>query len=947
MGGHLGHTIERAAHILPAQGPITTFIHHNPLHAFEHLPFEEAVVVAAERLGCEPFLDEDFYRSELRAGRILRGDLSAVLREELGERGEELVGGLALRGELRLAWLEHGVPEAQGPALEWLLGETEVLEGRRPLWEACIAAVARVAAAPPPAPPRPTRHRDHLVAAFGADPDALVHPLLTRLCAAYLDQGIAPWPIPGREHGFFRCVTRLYGLPGGPSGPWMRAVRDLFRGEAESDRSALESIARSLEALGVGPDEDEAFLTETGLALRGWAGMMRQVEERPDRVPVHAPPATFADFLAVRLLLDRAAASEVLRTESPGGPGLAELRVALAGRLPRPDPPTDAERAWPLFHLARILGRGPADVAALAPDAAGDLLGEIASFDGTSRRRLMHRAYEQTLRHRFLDAMAAHVPWLSSPCRFQALFCLDEREESIRRHLEEVAPDCETFGAAGFFGVAMYYRGAEEIHARPLCPVGIRPRHEVEESPGGGGGRWKLRPRLRRAWGRLDLGMALGGRTLLRGTVGTALFGALATLPLFLRVLFPWLAARAAHGGRSLLTGSGARGRLEVRRREVTPSLGEHAGYTTEEMAAVVRGVLQDAGLVRLAPLVVIAGHGSTSLSNPHESAHDCGACGGGRGGPNARAFAAMANDPEVRRLLAAQGLAIPDATWFAGAEHNTATDGVAWFDLDLAPPGIRPLVREASGALAEAATRNAHERCRRFRAVPLRTPKRLCLAHVETRAEDLAQTRPEYGHATNAFCVVGRRARTRGLFLDRRAFLVSYDPTADGDGSGLARLLEAVVPVVAGISLEYWFAYVDAAGYGSGTKLPHNVTALLGVMDGHRSDLRTGLPRQMTEIHEPVRLTLLVESPAGRLAQVVAGSEMVSRLVANGWIAVAALDPHSGAIHELGPAGPAHYVARGQPLPQVPDSAAWYRGRRDFLGFARITPARPRGAHR
>ena len=38
----------------------------------------------------------------------------------------------------------------------------------------------------------------------------------------------------------------------------------------------------------------------------------------------------------------------------------------------------------------------------------------------------------------------------------------------------------------------------------------------------------------------------------------------------------------------------------------------------------------------------------------------------------------------------------------------------------------------------------------------------------------------PEWGHATNAFVVVGRRERSRGLFLDRRAFLASYDPTQD-----------------------------------------------------------------------------------------------------------------------------------------------------------------------
>src|SRR4029453_17967925 len=124
--------------------------------------------------------------------------------------------------------------------------------------------------------------------------------------------------------------------------------------------------------------------------------------------------------------------------------------------------------------------------------------------------------------------------------------------------------------------------------------------------------------------------------------------------------------------------------------------------------------------------------------------------------------------------------------------------------------------------------------------------------------------------HATNAFCVIGRRMRTSGLFLDRRAFLVSYDPTSDHDGSVLARILAAVVPVVAGISLEYYFSYVDPIGYGCGTKLPHNVTSLLGVMDGAARDLPPGLPWQMVEIHEPTRLAIVVEGTPDRVRRVV-----------------------------------------------------------------------------
>jgi uncharacterized protein YbcC (UPF0753/DUF2309 family) len=184
---------------------------------------------------------------------------------------------------------------------------------------------------------------------------------------------------------------------------------------------------------------------------------------------------------------------------------------------------------------------------------------------------------------------------------------------------------------------------------------------------------------------------------------------------------------------------------------------------------------------------------------------------------------------------------------------------------------------------------------------------------------------------------MIGRRQRTRGLFLDRRAFLVSYDSTRDHDGAILARIMAAVVPVVAGISLEYYFSYVDPTGYGCGTKLPHNVTSLLGVMDGAQSDLRTGLPWQMVEIHEPARLAIIVEGTADRVRRVVQANPAIDRLVRNRWIWLACIDVESGALFELRPAGFVLHAAK-HPLPVVTgQSAAWYQGKRGFLSPAAI----------
>jgi uncharacterized protein YbcC (UPF0753/DUF2309 family) len=298
-----------------------------------------------------------------------------------------------------------------------------------------------------------------------------------------------------------------------------------------------------------------------------------------------------------------------------------------------------------------------------------------------------------------------------------------------------------------------------------------------------------------------------------------------------------------------------------------------------------------------------------------------------------------MANDPRVRQQLAADGLVIGADTWFVGGQRNTCNNEVTFFDEDLVPAASRSLFQRALEAIEAARRREAHERCRRFDGVPRWYPPAASLAHVQGRANDLAQPRPEYGHATNAFCIVGRRTRTRGLFLDRRAFLVSYDPSHDKEGAILARVMGAVVPVVAGINLEYYFSYIDPTGYGCGTKLPHNVTSLLGVMDGAQSDLRTGLPWQMVEIHEPSRLAIVVEGTREQVRQVVEANPLIERLVRNRWLWIACLDTDSGMLWELRSAGFVAYVPE-QPLAVVSgDSAAWYQGKRGFVPPVALVP--------
>lgn len=932
--------IDELGRLLPAQGPISIFIHHNTLHAFEHLKFEDAVEQAGEQLACEPYLPESRYRLKLASGRILASDVEALLREQLGERAENDVAGIGSRFDLWRSVVLHGIPAAAGQELSWILEETAALSRFRRLWNACVAAVRR-ADDPPLAPTViPVRHRDWLQTIYGIDTDAWIHPPLIRFLANYLDQGLAHWAMPDRSQGIHGCFLEIYqSSVVAQCGPWARTLPRLVQNDYAARLDALSSITNSLAQLGVEEAEHPAYLRAELLALRGWAGIIRQIEERPDRVPARDLTVTLRGYLAVRLLFERAALTHAGQQVGFSGP-MSRLRSSRS-KLPTAPNPTSAERAWPLFHVAQLCGLDASVVEQWNKRTVSEIEAELSELNELRRRRILHQAFERTIRHRVYDAVIRHVAQNppQSPT-FQAVFCIDEREESFRRHLEETDPLCETFSTAGFFNVAMYHQGASDAHPRPLCPVAIRPDHYVAETETDRKGLSSRSRHLhRRAVGFLGYNVQLGSRLPVRGAVLMTAFGWLALVPLVFRVVFPWLSSRwrvaRETGGPASTT------RLQLDRQDTRPPIGMHSGFSVREMADIVRRVLEDVGICdRLSPVVLVVGHGSISLNNPHESAHDCGACGGGRGGPNARAFAQMANDPRVRELLAEEGLCIDNRVWFIGAQRNTCNNNVLFYDDDLVPAQFQPALDRAKDAIETARRREAHERCRRFDAAPNWYPPLAALAHVEGRAADLAQPRPEYGHATNAFCIIGRRNRTRGLFLDRRAFLVSYDSTADEEGVILARIMAAVVPVVAGISLEYYFSYVDPTGYGCGTKLPHNVTSLLGVMDGAQSDLRTGLPWQMVEIHEPTRLSIVVEATPDRVTSVLAGNPAIERLVRNRWIWLACLDPASGALHEFRSAGFKPHTPK-ETLAVVPgDSAAWYQGKRGFLAPASIVGA-------
>jgi hypothetical protein len=113
----------------------------------------------------------------------------------------------------------------------------------------------------------------------------------------------------------------------------------------------------------------------------------------------------------------------------------------------------------------------------------------------------------------------------------------------------------------------------------------------------------------------------------------------------------------------------------------------------------------------------------------------------------------------------------------------------------------------------------------------------------------------------------------------------------------------------------------VDNERFGCGSKITHNITGLFGVMEGADSDLRTGLPWQMVEIHEPMRLLVVVEQTPAVLTAILNRQPPLQELINNGWIILASKNPSTAWSQ---PSSNTARAAAGWPGPARPYCRRW-----------------------
>lgn len=655
-------------------------------------------------------------------------------------------------------------------------------------------------------------------------------PILFRIIGSYIDQGIAITKFPVSDEGLLASIRDL--------------EKNSFIGFFKTKRAkalllSLNCEIKKLLKIIVG-DESlfESYLFDQQFEHPGWSGMVSVLEDNPTTL-LDKRNISLHDFITFELLLEiDALDSKFGENWSPLGMRIETKPKELFSKIPENE----------LFEILAI----------------------------------WHEAFEWTYYDQILTGLQ-YTPLLKNGSEnnktFYGIFCIDDRECSLRRYLEDFDKGCKTYATAGFFNVEFYFQPEGGKFHTKLCPAPVTPKYLIREEQ-------KILKY------RKDVHFAKQTHGLLAGWLITQTIGFWSALKLLKNIFRPSLSSATSYSFHHMDKNA----TLTIEGKNPTHIVdGLQVGFTVEEMADRVKGLLKSIGMVKdFAPLVYIVGHGASSVNNTYYAGYDCGACSGRPGSVNARVAAHMANNKKVREILKTHGVEIPDTTQFMGALHDTTRDEIDFFDEQILTAENKNNHEANKYTFLKALEYNAKERARRF--VLMDNTKSSSEIHkeIKLRSVSLFEPRPEYNHATNTLCIVGRREVNGHLFLDRRSFLNSFDYRVDPEGKYLLNILKAIAPVCGGINLEYYFSRVDNQRLGAGSKLPHNVMGLVGVANGADGDLRTGLPQQMIEIHDPLRLLVIVEHFPDVILKTLQQNEATYEWFINEWIHLMAIHPEN-----------------------------------------------------
>ena len=772
--------VERVRTLMPKQGPIDIFVHHNTLHDFENLDFHEAICKVSSIKKSKTYKEHDSYVRDLVSGRIS----DSVLRHIWKKNGVEVSFNLQIEGyppyeifkkilclkdterniytikfrltsdleDLTLRNLEtwfndvsnhnklfrlskdysslfvdsdpvFGMWEDIEKSFFWrdkkskILNEEQKHLGAICLWKTIYEKLRCL--------DRQSIEKNHVY--FDKDLLGKANRITFEYLSAYFDRGISYWPIDSEHRGVIECFIENWIKQDFKIPFFLRNFSTNIHHSTSTSMYSNKLLNQLLSKFNVGYEQIDDFFFALLDDVQGWAALFCDYEQKGKGVCLQ-------DLLTLRLIIFDAL-------------GMNSCYKFQSKLIPASDAVSDTCLMFDLLCSLELEPNGINEFIDYLPS----IFNVVSPFFDVDRRcQVLHQAYELSYYSKVASAIIKKKEDAKERDQtFAAIFCIDDREESLRRHLEEVDSKCSTYGYAGFFNIEMLFKSSRLKHAVALCPVSIKPTRVIEEKIISEN---SFKKSIFKYFETLRRLMYVKSKSAFFGAVlhfSLLIFTVLGDL---MRFLSPQVYSFFVKKLRKSVQ-TGFMTDLEIKRSE---NLSIDA-FSDEEIADKISLLLRTIGLVENFPKIIfIIGHGSTSLNNPHESAYDCGACSGQRGGPNARVFAKLANEKGVRKALANKGIELQPETIFVGGYHDTSSDKIEFFDLEKIPKSLTVTFEQYIATFYQASKLDAHERSRRFHSIPFGTPG-FALKKVEARSLKYAQPRPECGHATNALCIIGK----------------------------------------------------------------------------------------------------------------------------------------------------------------------------------------------
>ncbi len=665
----------------------------------------------------------------------------------------------------------------------------------------------------------------------------LSEPVIVRFLGNYYDQGFSLWKTPFTENGLLNCFFKINLDSFLPIYPLKK--KDLRRFQR---MERLQIIDEILSDFFDNEELKKLYIEECFLSLKGWSSFIKNIDQDPDLL-LSKRKGDLYDFLAIRLIIEHSWIKKL-------------------------------KKNFKKIHRTDLLE---------------DLIKKKVMLDEEQwlAYTIWHEAYEKYYHFNILNKLLSYRPLNPrQQSTIQAFFCIDDRECVLRSTMEKVDNQIETFGTPGHFGLDIYYQESKHTYPKKQCPAPLNANYIIENT-----GNEKIKKNKIYHWQHPSF------QNVILEFFTTYLHGLWAGLKMLLNIFIVLDKERDVKPIKLLK----ARIKLKVfRQASEEKENSKHRGFTKEESALRLSNVFKSIGLKEhFAKAIFIIGHGATTTNNPYFTAYGCGACSGRTGNINAIAFCKIANDLEVRSLLQKNhGLHIPQDTFFIPGLHDTTKDIINLYDTKVFPHHVQLLIERFKIAASQALKKNAKIRCFDFESAPKNITENQALLEVKKRALSIFETRPELGHTRNALCIVGRRNSTLEMDFERRAFLQSYEPADDLDGHWLTAILSAAIPVCGGINLDYFYSKMNNLGVGAGSKLSHNIMGLFAVTNGTEDDLLPGLGIQMTELHEPMRIMMVVEQEKDIVLNVLKQNEGLWNWVNNEWVRFATISPTTGKAH-------------------------------------------------